>query len=271
MKGSSFVFLILLECTGLKAADVEVYTLNPADPRNTTCNVYSPWFVRNNTNSVVTAVLERTVVIVGAIRVDPIPYTLQARQVAFLACAHWMGSPGNPGGDVSFRVLSPIPAPVPAPPPTQPPSSPPPQPEKPPPGPDPTFKYIGMYSGTAEAGENAFHTSAIVPLAPDLGMVLDKSYQQSSIKRGCCGGGAVSPLTAADIPRGVYVETGGGSYWAVFRPSPFVPIPVLQLNKDGFPVQIEYPSLQIPLYCGPPAHANCVVFIRVWIKQKPRK
>ena len=124
------------------------------------------------------------------------------------------------------------------------------KPPDPHPGPDPTFKYVGDLYGEANQGAPAFNQKRSVQLVFDKGKTIDTSYQQATFS--CCGGGATSPITASQIPKGIYIAvTSGNIYWSVATP---------QLNGDTFSMQ---------LYCGPqpPPGAGCNVKVSVWVKQ----
>lgn len=72
--------------------------------------------------------------------------------------------------------------------------------------------------------------SCVIPRAE----LLDVAYHQPTFV--CCGGGATSPSTAADIPPGIELITSGRVYWSVRDP---------RLRGDQF---------SIHTYCGPPGN-----------------
>jgi hypothetical protein len=88
---------------------------------------------------------------------------------------------------------------------------------------------VCTFSGQAAAGSDAWikEESCFIPTIDHL----DRSYHQGNFS--CCGGGAKSPTTAADIPAGLEVITTGSTYWSVTRPVLF---------SDKF---------SITTYCGP--------------------
>ena len=51
---------------------------------------------------------------------------------------------------------------------------------------------------------------------PRVEYFLDSSYRQNNFI--CCGGGATSPTTNADIPAGLELRVSGGHYWSVYGP-----------------------------------------------------
>lgn len=90
---------------------------------------------------------------------------------------------------------------------------------------------VCSFYGEAPYGGKAWlkQDSCIIPNVERL----DKGYRQGSFI--CCGGGAQSPTTAANIPAGLELITTGSVYWSVADPV---------LESDKF---------SLTTYCGPPA------------------
>lgn len=111
-----------------------------------------------------------------------------------------------------------------------------------------TQQKICEFYGEAPSGGTAWHKqeSCLVPQVS----YLDTSYHQSKFV--CCGGGATSPATAADIPAGLEIITDGGYYWAVLSP---------QLVDNYF---------KLITYCGPAPSSGpgCNVKVQVWAHYK---
>src|SRR5262245_53528652 len=72
---------------------------------------------------------------------------------------------------------------------------------------------------------------------------LDRSYHQQSIQ--CCGGGATSNISPADIPAGIHLSVSGGYYWALPK------APVLLVEKVDDDDKVTQWRFRTPLYCGP--------------------
>lgn len=89
------------------------------------------------------------------------------------------------------------------------------------------------FYGEANPGSPAWNKddSCIIPRVE----LLDSGYHQGNF--GCCGGGATSPTTAADVPPGMELRTSGRVYWSVRDP---------KLRGDQF---------SIHTYCGPPGNS----------------
>lgn len=94
-----------------------------------------------------------------------------------------------------------------------------------------TTKLACHLYGQANSGGNAYNAGHTCPIQ-DIEH-LDRSFRQGDFI--CCGGGATSPASNADIPPGLEVRVSGGYYWSTSAPS---------LQGDTF---------SIHLYCGPAA------------------
>jgi hypothetical protein len=90
---------------------------------------------------------------------------------------------------------------------------------------------VCSFHGEAPHGGQAWlkQDSCIIPDVEHL----DAGYRQQVFE--CCGGGAESPTTAANIPAGLELKTTGSVYWSVANPI---------LNSDKF---------SLTTYCGPSA------------------
>jgi hypothetical protein len=90
---------------------------------------------------------------------------------------------------------------------------------------------VCTFYGEANPGAQSYQKKESC-IIPDVNR-LDAQYRQSNFN--CCGGGATSPATLADIPPGLEIKVSGGHYWAVEGPT---------LASDKF---------SIVTYCGPGA------------------
>lgn len=91
-----------------------------------------------------------------------------------------------------------------------------------------TQKVCHLYGQAAQGASAWNHDDACTIPNVDL---LDTSYRQNDFI--CCGGGATSPTTNANIPPGLELQVTGGHYWSVANP---------RLVGDQFTVHT---------YCGP--------------------
>lgn len=126
-----------------------------------------------------------------------------------------------------------------------------------PPAGDPTFVFLG------EIYREKQSTPACCPAADILlpeGFKLDRTYHQKSIN--CCGGGATSDLSPADIPAGIHMTVTGGHYWAL----PKAPVLLIEKMDDDLVTQWRF---RTPLYCGPGGNGEgCNIRVRVWAKRR---
>jgi hypothetical protein len=83
--------------------------------------------------------------------------------------------------------------------------------------------------GQANQGSGAWNRDDVCTI-PDINH-LDHDYRQSDFR--CCGGGATSPTTNAQIPPGLELRVTGGHYWSVANP------------------RIEGDKFFLHTYCGP--------------------
>ncbi len=72
-------------------------------------------------------------------------------------------------------------------------------------------KTLCAFYGEANQQQQAWNNDEQCPIENIA--TLDKSYQQTDF--GCCGGGATSTMTAAQIPPGLEIRVDGGLYWSV--------------------------------------------------------
>lgn len=100
------------------------------------------------------------------------------------------------------------------------------------------------FYGQASQGASAWNKDDSCPI-PRLEF-LDTSFKQRDFN--CCGGGATSPTTNADIPPGLELVVTGGHYWSVSGP------------------RLAGGQFFLHTYCGPePAPGpGCNVDVEVW-------
>lgn len=92
----------------------------------------------------------------------------------------------------------------------------------------PVTSVCTFYGESPSGGGNFEKRESCV--IPDIGR-LDRSYHQGNFA--CCGGGATSPSTSANVPPGIELRTSGGHYWSVREPA---------IDSDNF---------SLTIYCGP--------------------
>jgi pimeloyl-ACP methyl ester carboxylesterase len=104
-------------------------------------------------------------------------------------------------------------------------------------------KTLCAFYGEANQGASAWNKDEVCPL-PDTDK-LDPDFHQGDFN--CCGGGAGSAMTNANIPAGLEVKVDGGHYWSVDRG-------VLQGD-----------SYKLHTYCGPepPPGPGCNVKVKI--------
>jgi hypothetical protein len=127
----------------------------------------------------------------------------------------------------------------------------------------PGFDYAGALRG-AGSGGIAFDERRQVNLPPYA--TIDMSFQQSKVRAHAGNGQAQSDLHAKDIPKGIYIITGGSTIydngWAVSAP---------ELKTVGEPARYQF---GMKLYCissstTPTMHAGgCDVNVDVCYKPK---
>jgi len=102
-----------------------------------------------------------------------------------------------------------------------------------------TSPVVCVFEGDAYEGQNAF-AKVESCFIPDIEH-LDRTYHQGDFH--CCGGGATSPTTTADIPGGIEITVFGKQVWSVQMPT---------LVSDKF---------SIATYCAPSSGAGggCMV------------
>ena len=136
--------------------------------------------------------------------------------------------------------------------------------------PDKTFKSAGQLYMARNQGDSADTQTKEVRLTPDPGYMIDLSYQQPTEPPNRFAGGdqqkASSPLHVSDIPKGVYIETGGGWYWSIQPPLRLYGN-MDDLSPDG---RVQSYTFTARLYCGPepPPGPGCNAKLDVWFKQK---
>jgi hypothetical protein len=98
-----------------------------------------------------------------------------------------------------------------------------------PPVKEPSSKLVCHFYGESSQGGSAWNNDeeCVIPHAE----ALDLTFHQSDFI--CCGGGASSKTTNANIPAGIEIRASGGHYWAVLNPT---------IQGDRF---------RIHTYCGP--------------------
>lgn len=106
-----------------------------------------------------------------------------------------------------------------------------------------TTRVVCHFYAEANQGSNAVNHDDVC-MIPDT-RNLDLSYQQNDFI--CCGGGATSSTTNANIPRGIELRVTGGHYWAVLNP---------QLQGDRFSVHTYCGAEPAP---GPGCHVDVAV------------
>lgn len=97
---------------------------------------------------------------------------------------------------------------------------------------EPPIRYeepLCVLYGEANSGGRAWFKTEVCPIKNR--DQLDPDYHQINFV--CCGGGATSPMTTADIPAGIEVRTDGGYYWSVANG-----------RREG-------DNYRIDTYCGP--------------------
>jgi pimeloyl-ACP methyl ester carboxylesterase len=99
------------------------------------------------------------------------------------------------------------------------------------------------FYGESNSGGSAWHKDEVCPIK-NAGL-LDPDYRQGDFN--CCGGGATSPMTNANIPAGLEIKTDGGYYWAVLNGT---------MGADGY---------HLHTYCGPGAagQPGCNVKVKI--------
>jgi hypothetical protein len=105
------------------------------------------------------------------------------------------------------------------------------------------IQVICHFYGVANQGQSAWSKNENCTIANvDR---LDTNYHQQSFT--CCGGGATSPMTIADIPAGLEIEATGTHYWSVSTP------------------RLVGNLLSLHTYCGPeaPPGPGCNVNVEV--------
>jgi hypothetical protein len=100
------------------------------------------------------------------------------------------------------------------------------------------------FYGEANSGSSAWNKDEACAI-PQI-QYLDTTYHQGNFV--CCGGGASSPTTSAEIPAALELIVDGGHFWSVQGPN---------LSGDRF---------SLHTYCGPePAGGpGCKVKVQVW-------
>lgn len=90
-------------------------------------------------------------------------------------------------------------------------------------------KTVCAFYGEANQGSSAWNKDEVCPI-PDRNK-LDVDFHQGDFN--CCGGGAGSSMTNANIPAGLEIRVDGGHYWSVDRGA---------LDGDNY---------RLHTYCGP--------------------
>lgn len=93
----------------------------------------------------------------------------------------------------------------------------------------PSSKLVCHFYGESSQGSAAWNKDeeCVIPHFE----ALDLTFHQTDFV--CCGGGATSNTTSANIPAGVEIRTSGGHYWAVLNPA------------------VQGGRFRIHTYCGP--------------------
>lgn len=125
---------------------------------------------------------------------------------------------------------------------------------------DPSFVKICDLYGSADSGADAWHKNEECMLPKRF--KLDLSYHQKDFR--CCGGGATSDISAADIPAGIHIKVDGGHFWSVVKP---MGIQTIEEDDEGRAIQRRF---FIHTYCGPAGKPGpgCNVKVAVYAKQK---
>lgn len=115
------------------------------------------------------------------------------------------------------------------------------------------FEKVCYFYGSANQGRPAWNKDERCELPA--GFRLDDGYHQPASAFRCCGGGARSNITPADIPAGIYLVVDGGYYWSVTKP-------IGLANRRVFTIHT---------YCGPGGGSNggCNIKVTVYAKRLP--
>jgi hypothetical protein len=132
------------------------------------------------------------------------------------------------------------------------------------------FKKVGQIYMEINAGSQAATVYKQLRFSLDPGFTLDTSYHQpAAVFAGGDKEKATSPLQAANIPAGLYIEPGGGWFWSIQAPLQLL-ANTDDMTDDG---RIRSYTFGASLYCGPEPSGGpgCNSHIDVWAKQKAKK
>jgi hypothetical protein len=133
------------------------------------------------------------------------------------------------------------------------------------------FTYAGRLSASSGSNPTDEAKEDHWMLLP-LNTVLDSTYDQPAQPFSNSGGGAQSPLTAADIPPGIYVECGGsdthGKRWAVLPPYSGLSILSASFNRDYTVRQFRL-TFGLYAYTGTSlGNGGATTTVDIWYKPK---